>query len=96
MIKLLVRMAAWLDRRFPPKVTVTESNYVDLTTKMDCHDAMFQTHAHEVNTLKSRVTVLESQMAALKDALIKSGSIAIKTEADKLRADFIANGRMGN
>ena len=46
MIRLLVRLAAWLDSRFPAKVVVTEANYRDLE--------------HTASNAKRNIQVLES------------------------------------
>ena len=37
MIRYFLRLAEWLDKRFPPKVTVTEESYNGLQAKEHGH-----------------------------------------------------------
>ncbi len=91
--KWLVSLAAWLDRRFPPKVVVTQEVFEALQAKEHKHSKEIASLQGEVLVLKADNVAQAKSISGLKDLLSKSASPAL---SDALRrADFIASGRMG-
>lgn len=92
MIRLLKTFADWLDKRFPPKVHVTEDSFNSLlrqetgrTDRINSHEATLADH-------RVKIASLEKTIAAIKDHLAKGG--AVGPAAELRRAEFIANGRL--
>ncbi len=93
MIRAILAIVSWLDKRFPPKVTITKEAFRDLelrlselqtsrlitTERLDVHAEVLGNHA--------------KALGALKDALSKSG-ISQTTPTDNRRSEYIASGRM--
>ncbi len=88
----LVSVAAWLDARFPPKVTVTDEVFAALQEKEHRHSKEIATISGEVMVLKSDLRAAEKSIAALKEFIAKGGTVGI-SEMQR-RAQFIAEGRM--
>lgn len=85
----LLRFAAWLDARFPPKVVVTQEIFNDMQEKIHRHNKELARLAGENLAERSRIDALEKTISALKDGISK-GKIPISaTEKDKMREDFI-------
>lgn len=95
MIKLLVRFAAWLDTRFPAKVTVTLEDYGRLADKMAHFKQRFEDHSNILAHQSLRISGLEESVKALKEAVGKTIAPAA-VSAEKRRADFVATGRMAD
>ncbi len=93
MIRALVRLFEWLDKRFPPKVTVTKESFEALIEREHQRNRGMSTLRLAADTLQERIKSLEASMAALKDLLAKGGAVGPAKE--QRRADFIASGRMG-
>ncbi len=88
----LVRAAAWLDARFPPKVTVTDEVFAALQEREHRHSKEIASLKGEEMVLRDRVLALEKSIAALKDFIAKGGTTGIPEM--QRRAQFIAEGRM--
>lgn len=56
----LVRLAAWLDSRFPPKVTVTDELYNALTDRVHRQDKMAASLHNRLEDALGRLLALES------------------------------------
>lgn len=100
MIRLLKRIADWLDRRFPPRLVVTQEAYDALLEKQHSISKRADKFRDELNELavgigkeikadRERISALEKSLAAMKELLAKGGATMIKTEADKLRDQFV-------
>ena len=96
MIRFFRFIFEWLDRRFPPKVKITREIYEDLLS----HDIEIN---RRVASLSDNLLYLQGELDktikslnAIKDILAKNGNIIIKTEADKLRDQFIKEGHIRN
>lgn len=88
----LVSIAAWLDARFPPKVTVTDEVFAALQEKEHRHSKEIANLSGDIMVLKSELRAAEKSLAALKDFIAKGSSGGV---ADmQRRARFIAEGRM--
>lgn len=93
----LVSLAAWLDKRFPPKVVVTQESYDALQEKEHRHSKELARLAGEIHVERDRVTLLEKSLAALKEGIVK-GQISLNArEAAKMREEFVSGNfsRMG-
>jgi hypothetical protein len=88
----LLRSAEWLDKRFPPKVTVTDEVFEALQAKEHRHSKEIATLSGEVMVVKSELRAAEKSLAALKDFIAKGGAGGISDV--QRRARFIAEGRM--
>jgi hypothetical protein len=93
-IRALLRLAEWLDKRFPPKVTVTDEVFAALQEKEHRHSKEIATISGEVLVLKGELRSAEKSILALKEFISKGGTTAI-SEANR-RAQFIAEGRMAD
>jgi outer membrane murein-binding lipoprotein Lpp len=103
----LVAVAAWLDARFPPKVTVTDEVFAALQEKEHRHSKEIAKLSGDVMVMKSEIAAAEKSLAALKDFISKeiaklSGDVMVmKSEiaaAEKSLAalkDFISKGGAG-
>lgn len=93
MIRVLIAGLEWLDKRFPPKVTVTKQAFEDLVSRE--HRRMKDSTAFRIDldTQKERIGNIEKSVAALKEILVKSATPSLSEPAR--RAAFIASGRMG-
>lgn len=92
MIRAALAALTWLDKRFPPRVTVTQETFDALLEREHQRAKQASSHRLDLDTTKERVRVLETAVAALKDALAKGGTGAIVAETR--RAAFVATGRM--
>jgi phage gp16-like protein len=90
-IKLLVRFAAWLDARFPAKVTVTLEDYGRIADRLNRIGNDASGFNADFMLATARIAALEESVKALKEALTKASQPAVV--ADKRRADFVATGR---
>ena len=88
----LVAVAAWLDVRFPPKVTVTDEVFEALQAKEHRHSKEIATISGEVMVIKGELRAAEKSIAALKDFISKGGAGGVGDM--NRRAQFIADGRM--
>jgi hypothetical protein len=92
-IRLLVKLGAWLDKRFPEKLVVRLEHYNELAVSYsqlgERHQALFISFQR----LEDRIGKLEAHVAAVKDVIIKSG-LREPTETERRRAAFVESGRM--
>lgn len=91
MIHALLAALTWLDRRFPPRVTVTKEAYEAMIEREHQRAKGATTLRLDLDTTKDRIKNLETAVAGIKDLLAKGGS---SPAPEKRRADFIASGRM--
>ncbi len=103
MIRLLKRLADWLDARFPAKVHVTDEIFQALLrreTERQMHlNTLSSAIETEVNAARSghrllceRIDALEGTIVAVKEFVNKAEAPAAAAAAR--RAAFIADGRM--
>lgn len=89
MIRLLKRLADWLDKRFPSRVVITEAKFSELEDRLRrCIQSTSDLNV-DTNVLADRILVLEKSIAAMKETLVKGGANVLKPEADKLRDAFV-------
>ena len=98
MIKLIKQFVDYLDRRFPPKVHVTEALFDELRRTEHLHRKNLTSLKMEFDTMQAEFSALRKTVDGLKDALTKGGITGIKSEAEKLRESFVAGnfGRQGS
>lgn len=89
MIRRLKAFADWLDKRFPPKVVLTQEDYelVKGALASVCKEVLED--GHRIKLIAERVEATEKSIAALKDLLSKGGVMAMKPEKDLLRDEFV-------
>jgi hypothetical protein len=85
----LLRIAEYLDRRFPPKVVVTQEVFEALSAKTHKNAKEIAALQGEQMVLRDRLAGAEKSLAAVKEALTKGGSPATAAVKDRLREDFI-------
>lgn len=85
----LVALAAWLDRRFPPKVVVTEANYAEMQEKLHRHNRELARLAGENLAERGRIDSLEKSLAALKEGIVKGVVPVAPADKVRLREEFI-------
>ncbi len=88
MIRLLLRALEWLDRRFPPKVTITREALEKLEEKVHRNSKAFDAVKDENLELGARLSAAEKSISALKDG-ISTGKIATGAVKDRLRDEFV-------
>lgn len=89
MIKAILRLVEWLDRKFPPKLVITVEDYERLSNRIDrCAKDAGNFH-DDFMLLAERVNKLDESIRAIKDILSKGGATAVKPESDKLRDQFV-------
>lgn len=93
MIRSLIAALTWLDKRFPPKVTVTKEAFDAMVEREHARAKASTSLRMDLDTAKERIKTLEASVAAVKDLLAKGGAVGPALE--KRRSDFIATGRMG-
>lgn len=89
MIRSLLRLAEWLDKRFPPRVVVTQEQYDALTDRAHKHEKTLAALKMEISDLSGRCASAEKSIVAIKDALARGGSVMMRAELDKMRDRFI-------
>ena len=89
MIRLLKALFDWLDKRYPPKLTVRDNWIALIESQLEQHKQDLQALRESQMLLGVKHDVLGSAIAGIKDALAK-GQIDVKPAADRLREDFIA------
>lgn len=89
MIRWLLRCAEWLDKRFPPKVVVTQKDYEAFTDRGQRHESALGAMRLSMDELRTEVTGVKASLAAIKEALAKGGAAVLKPEAEKLRDEFV-------
>lgn len=94
MIRSIIAAFQWLDKRFPPVVVVTQEDYAAFKEQASRHEKTTGALRLHFDDQQARIVSLEKSVNAVKDALSKGGFIP-KADSEKLRSDFIANGRMG-
>lgn len=91
MIRQLIAALSWLDKRFPPKVTVTKEGFEALLARE--HSRMKDATAlrFEIDTLKDRMKKEEESTAAIKKVLMEAATVGAQHE--KRRSAFVESGR---
>lgn len=89
LIRALLRLAEWLDKRFPPKVVVTQSMYDSMVEKQHRHGKDILMLGQESNVLRDRCFTSEKSLAALKDGIVKGQVPLSSTEKAAMRDSFI-------
>ena len=97
MIRAIVALGKWLDRRFPAKVVITESDLASLKNRLDSNTQTVKMMNDHIEDLRQgfveRLNQHEESIKAIKEAMAKT---ATPTAAEmNRRAAFIAIGRMG-
>ena len=85
MIRALKAFVEWLDRRFPPRLVVSEVEFRAMSTVQKEHHLRYL-------QLEEKVDAMEKTISALKEVLTKGIMPGVVKE--QRRAEFIANGRM--
>lgn len=85
----LLSIATWLDRRFPPKVVVTQENYDELQQKLHRHNKDLARLAGENLAERGRIDALEKSFSALKEGIVTGKVPALALDKAKMREDFI-------
>jgi hypothetical protein len=85
----LLRAAEWLDKRFPPKVVVTQEMYDALQAKEHRHSKELASVQGELMVLKERCGAQEKSLAALKDGIVKGQVPLSSSEKARLRDEFV-------
>ena len=93
MIRALIGALSWLDKRFPPVVTVTKEAFAALQENQYRIRKDYGTLCDERKADSERISQAEKSISAIKELLSKSGSTMLIPEAQR-RANFIAAGRM--
>ena len=88
MIRLLKRLADWLDARFPAKVVVTARWVENIDSRLDAYNNRIDIHSQVIADYEGRIARLEKAIATMKENLVK-GDITPKAEADNLRNRFV-------
>ncbi len=91
MIRALIAALSWLDKRFPPKVTVTKETFDALLAREHARMKGATMMQGEINTLKERVTADETAIAAIKKVLMEAATVGAQHE--KRRSAFVESGR---
>ena len=89
MIRLLVRFAGWLDRRFPPKITVSVAWADEVGKTFQNHNGRISAVADMGYAHAKRIVDIEKSIMAIKDVLAKGEATAIRPESEKLRDAFV-------
>lgn len=85
----LVRAAAWLDKRFPPKVVVTQEQFEAIQERVHRQQQQNAKLAGELVTVTEKLAQVEKSLAALKEGIVK-GEMPISTgERARLRDSFV-------
>jgi hypothetical protein len=92
MIRAILRLVEWLDRRFPAKVCVTVEKFDEIYRLIDIQTKRAMGFGDNNLMLHERITRLEDSVSAIKELLAKPANPAKELLR---RADFIASGRMG-
>lgn len=82
MIRLLVKLGVWLDRRFPVKVIVTETQYQQLHTEVSMLRSELKDMTDSLNKSLERLSVIELS------AVHKEPVQLVIAELEKLKADY--------
>ena len=93
MIRALVRLGAWLDKRFPEKVVMKQAELLTLKAQINTARITLIDDDSRIERLVVRLATLEAQIAAIRDTIIKSG-LREPTETERRRAAFVESGRM--
>jgi uncharacterized membrane protein len=91
MIRQLIAVLAWLDRRFPPKVTVTKEAFESMIERETQRRKQIERALSEIDSLKERVKKEEDATAAIKKVLMEAATAGAVQE--KRRSAFVESGR---
>lgn len=89
MIRLLKRLADWLDQRFPAKVTINEETFNDLQRRLMLLERHAELHIKRLDAHEDAITASVKSLIGLKESLTRGGALAVKSEAEKLRDEFV-------
>lgn len=84
-----MRAIEWLDKRFPPKVTVTDEMFAAMQDREHRHSKEIANMSGELMVLRDRCLILEKAMAALKDGIAKGQVPLNASEKAALRDSFV-------
>lgn len=93
MIQTCIAALTWLDKRFPPKVTVTKEAFDSLLEREHRRMKDATMLRIEIDTQRDRIGKLETSVSAIKEILGKAAGIGPAME--HRRAEFVKTGRMG-
>ena len=90
MIRALLAALTWLDRRFPPKVVVTQEAFDAIQEKEHKHSKEIARLQGEDLVVKGRIAALEKSFSALKDGIV-TGKVPTGggVDKDRLRSEFV-------
>lgn len=91
MIRYLIAALSWLDRRFPPKVTVTKEAFEELIAREHRRMKEATSLRLELDTIKDRLKKEEEATAAIKKVLMEA--TAAGAVQQKRREAFVESGR---
>jgi hypothetical protein len=98
MIRAILRFVQWLDSRFPAKVEITRENWYEMQSqhlyqreriselRRDLEATRAEMSAWGIDGAKTKEAV-----SAIKDLLAKNGNLVVKSDASKLRDEFVSN-----
>lgn len=84
MIRLILRLAKWLDSRFPAKVTVTTAQYEALQLKVSDLASQASDNEQSLNKALERLSVVEL------NSVHKEPVQILISEVERLKADLIS------
>lgn len=82
MIRLIVKLGAWLDHRFPVKVIVTQLQYAQLNEELSVLRAELKDNGLSLNKALERLSVVES------NAVHREPVRILVDELQRLKADY--------
>jgi hypothetical protein len=86
----LLRVAEELDRRFPPKVVVTQADYDGLQERVHRQSKDLAKFSGELMVERQRIGDLEKSLSALKEGVVKGDIPVTTSERARLRDDFVS------
>ena len=92
-MRLLTKLASWLDRRFPEKVLVTAVQYHNLHAEISTIRTLVENHDMSISKTLERLSVVESN--AVHKGAVQDLVIAVKAMKEDY-ATFKANVLGGN
>jgi hypothetical protein len=74
---------------FPPKVTIREKDLIVLLADIATLQTACRANASRSDDASDRIKILETSISGIKDLLAKTGATTIKSEAEKMRDQFV-------
>jgi hypothetical protein len=89
MIRLLVKIANWLDSRFPAKLVVTVADYSSLVAKVDHLEAELSIVRDSANEAKNGVEVAASRIGTVESRAAHTDAVrTLLQEVKKLQDEY--------